>query len=138
MAYAADYTLDAGNYTVGHRYMDQLVCLNRSFDTSVHNLTATSFYKLFAVPANFQVFEAYVTCTTAETTSGTDDLDIVDDDSATTVFVNDANMTAGEMAATNARKMYTAAGFICVRPNHNLATAVFTVTIVGMIAETTR
>ena len=110
MAYAADYTTDVGNYNVGRRMGDNLVTLVRSFDTSDYNLTASSYYKLFAVPANFQVLAAYVTCTTAETTSGTDDLDIVDDDSSTTTFVSAANMTAGEIGATNARKMYTSAG----------------------------
>jgi hypothetical protein len=138
MAWTDDFTKDMGNYAVGHRYMDQLVVLNRSFDCSVNNLASGCYYKLFAVPAKFQVFEAYVACTTAETTSGTDDLDVVDDDSSTTTFVNDANMTAGEINATNARKMYTSAGYIGVLANHDLTTAVFTVTIVGMIAETTR
>lgn len=138
MAYAADYTKDNGNYNIGHRYMDHLVVVSRSFSAATHSLTSGSYYKLFAVPANFQIMRAYVTCTTAETSSGTDSIDIVDDDTPTTTIVNDAPMAAGTITAINARKMYTAAGYICVLANNDLTTAVFTVTIVGMIAETDR
>lgn len=136
MAYEADYTKDAGNYNVGWRKADDVITLNRMFSTATHNLTNGKYYKLFAVPANFQVLEAYVTCYTSETTSNTDTLDIVDDDSATTTFVDDARMLAGTITATNARKLYTAAGYICVLPNHALATAVFEVCIRGKILNT--
>lgn len=133
MAYAADYTKDEGNYNVGYRKADDVITLNRMFDCSVRNLTNGEYTKLFAVPANFQVLEAYVTCLTSETSANTDTLDIVDDDSATTTFVDDARMLAGTITATNARKLYTSAGYICVLPNHALATAVFEVCIRGKI-----
>jgi hypothetical protein len=136
MAYAADYTKDAGNYNVGWRKADDVITLNRMFSTATHNLASGSYYKLFAVPANFQVLEAYVTCHTAETSSASDSIDIVDDDSATTTFVNDAAMAAGKITGTNARKMFTAAGYIVVLANNDLATAVFEVCIRGKILNT--
>jgi hypothetical protein len=138
MAYAGDYTKDHGNYNVGARYMDKLVTLVRSFDCSEHNLTAASYYKLFAVPANFQVFEAYVAVTTSETSASSDTLDIVTDDATTNTLVSSVAMLAGTVGATNARVMFTSAGYISAKPDTTLTTAVFTVTIVGMIAETAR
>jgi len=137
MAYTDYVTGYAGNYNVGKKILDEEITLSRYWATATDGaLTAAAFYKFFSVPANFVLLEAYVICDTAETTSGTDDLDIVDDDSATTVFVNDANMTVNEVGATAARKKYAAAGFICVRPNHNLDTAAFTVIIKGLITNT--
>ncbi len=138
MAYAGDYTKDLGNYNVGARYMDRLVTLTRSFSCADHNIVAGSYYKLFSVPANFQVLSAYVAVTTSETSASSDTLDIVTDDATTNTLVSSVAMLAGTVGATNARAMFTSAGFICAKPDTTLTTAVFTVTIVGMIAETTR
>lgn len=125
----------AGNYNVGTKILDQEITLSRYIATATDNLTSGAFYKLWGVPAGFCLLEAYVTCITAEGASDT--LDIVDDDSATTTFVTNAAMVAANVVtATNARKYYAAAGFICVRPDAALATCAFTVTIKGLILNT--
>lgn len=138
MAYATspDLLTRSGNYGVTKEYMDAPVVLKRFIDCSTDNLTSGSFYKLFAVPANFCVMEAYVVCHTAEGAAET--VDIVDDDSATTTFVTNANVnSAGTITATNARKMFTAAGFIVARPDADLGTCKFEVIVHGVLIKTT-
>lgn len=128
----------AGNYNVTKQILDEEITLKRFIDTSTDNLTSGAFYKLFSVPEYFSVLEAYVTCHTAETSAGSDTVDIVDDDSATTTLVtNGALATAGTVTATNARKTYTAAGFVCMRPDAALTTAKFWVIIKGVQLKTT-
>lgn len=126
-----------GGYNVGSKILDQEITLTRYIDTSTDNLTASAFYKLWSVPAGFQVNQVYAGCATAETTDGTDTFDIVDDDSATTVLLNDVDLSAaGLVTATTARKYYASAGFICIRPNHDLATAKFYVVVKGIVQNT--
>jgi len=135
MAYAGDYSASAGSYNVGKKILDGSVTLIRYFSCATHNLTGSGVYKLFAVPANFVLLEARVICDTIE--GGTATIDIVDNDSSSTVFVNDFSLeTANAIGVTAARKKYAAAGFICVVPNEDLDTAVFTVTVKGIITNT--
>lgn len=139
MAYATsntDFLKRAGNYNIGKQLLDEEITLSQFMDTSVDNLASGSYYKIFAVPANFALLDAFVICHTAEGATGT--VDIVDDDSATTTFVNDANVnSAGAVGATAARKLYTSAGFIVILPNNALDTAKFEVVIRGKLIKTT-
>lgn len=126
-----------GNYNVGSKILDQEITLTRYINTATDNLTASAFYKLWSVPAGFQVNQIYAGCVTAETTDGTDTFDIVDNDSATTVLLNDVDLSAaGTVTATTARKYYAAAGFICIRPNQDLTTAKFYITVKGVVQNT--
>lgn len=125
----------SGNYNVGKQILDEEITLTRYIDTSTDNLTSGAFYKLWSVPAGFVVLDAFVTCTTAE--GAADTIDIVDDDSATTTFVTNANVnSAGTVTATNARKHYSAAGFIVMRPDAALTVCKFYVTIKGLVVKT--
>lgn len=124
-----------GNYNIGAKILDQEITLTRYIDASTDNLTSGAFYKLFSVPAGFTLLDAFVTCVTAE--GAADTLDIVDDDSATTTFVTNASMeVANVVTATNARKHYSAAGFIVLRPDAALTVCKFYVTIRGLIVNT--
>jgi hypothetical protein len=124
-----------GNYNVGKQVLDEVVTLSRYIDASVDNLTSAAFYKLWAVPANFVLLDAYVVVDTAEGASDT--LDIVDDDSATTTFVTNVDLnTANGVTVTNARKKFSAAGFICMRPDAALTVCKFTVIIKGIVTNT--
>lgn len=124
-----------GNYSIGKKILDEGITLTRYFDCSVDNLASGAFYKIFSVPANFVVTEAYVSCVTPE--GAADTIDVVDDDSATTTFVTNANVnSAGTVTATNARKVYTSAGFIVLRPDADLTVAKFYVTVKGYILNT--
>lgn len=137
MAYAADWTKDLGNYNVGHKDMDGMVTLVRYLDFSdtKYNLASGSYYKIFAVPDNFALVDAYVSCDVVEGAAET--IDIVDDDSATTTFVNDATLnTAGYLTATNARKTYQAAGYICILANADITVAKAWVIVKGIILDT--
>jgi hypothetical protein len=137
MAYAHDWTKDSGNYNVGHRDKDGIVTYVRYIDTTVtgYDLANGEYDKIFAVPDNFCVLSAYVICDVIE--GAADTVDIVDDDSATTTFVNDATVnTAGAVTATNARKTYQAAGFICILPNAAITVAKFWVVVKGVILTT--
>jgi hypothetical protein len=132
MAYAADYTKDSGAYNVGRKILDEEITLVRYVDTSTRNLASGSFYKLFAVPANFSVNEVYVVTGTGEGATAT--IDITDDDVVTTTFVNDTSVqTAGVIGKGTARKVYSSAGFICVLANHTLDAAGFWVIVLGQI-----
>lgn len=124
-----------GNYNVFAKILDQEITLSRYFDTSVDNLAATLFYKIFSVPANFVITDAFISCVTAEGAAET--IDLVDDDLATTVIISNANInSAGGVTATTARKVYTSAGFIVLRPDHALTAAKFYVTVKGYILNT--
>lgn len=121
-----------GNYNVGKQILDEVITLSRYIDCSVDNLSSGAFYKLWSVPDDFCVLEAYVSNDVAE--GAGDTLDIVDDDSATTTFVSNANLnSAGAVTATNARKTYQAAGFICMKPDAALTVAKFWVVIKGIV-----
>ncbi len=133
MAYTNDWSKDAGNYNVGVQILDQVITMQRYIDCAVDALGSGEYTKLWAVPLGFALLEAYVVCHTAE---GGDTLDIVDDDSSTTVFVSNAALTAGAIGATAARKQYAAAGFICVKPEAALTTGAFTVIIRGIQKST--
>jgi hypothetical protein len=127
----------AGNYNLSKVILDEEITLKRYFDCSTDNLTASAYYKIFSVPANFCLLNAYLTCLTAESSAGTDTIDVVDDDSSTTTFVsNGALATAGTVTATNSRKTYTSAGFICLKPDNDLTTAKFEVIIKGVLIKT--
>lgn len=124
----------SGNYNVGKQVLDEEITLSRYIDCTTDNLTSGAFYKLFSVAAGFLLTEAYASCVATE---GADTFDIVDDDSATTTFITNANMSAaGTVTATNARKYYAAAGFIVLRPDAALTTAKFYVTIKGVKLNT--
>lgn len=138
MAYASTpaFLTMAGNYNVSKEILDEVVTLKRFIDASTYNMTSGSFYKLFSVPANFALLDAYVVCHTAE--GAADTVDIVDDDSATTTFVTNANVnSAGTITATNARKLYTAAGFIVAKPDADLTVCKFEVIVRGVVIKTT-
>lgn len=137
MAYAADWTKDEGNYNVGYRNLDGTVTYARYIDTTATNydLGNGEYTKIFAVPDNFAVLDAYVVCDVVEGAAET--IDIVDDDSATTTFVNDATLnTAGSTTATNARKTYQAAGYICILANAAITVAKFWVIVKGQVLNT--
>ncbi len=125
----------AGNYNVTKQVLDEVITLSRYIDASTDNLTSGAFYKLWSVPDNFALLEAYVSDDVAE--GAGDTLDIVDDDSATTTFVTNANLnSAGTITTTNARKAYQAAGFICMRPDADITVAKFWVVIRGIVLST--
>lgn len=137
MAYAHDWTKDVGNYNVGHRQLDGSVEYTRYIDTTVsgYDIGNGEYIKIFGVPDNFMVTEAFVSCDVVE--GAADTIDIVDDDSATTTFVNDATLnTAGAVTATNARKTFQAAGFICILANAAITVAKFWVTVRGKVLST--
>lgn len=137
MAYAHDWTKDPGNYNVGHRDKDGLVTYVRYIDTTAtgYDLASGEYDKIFAVPDNFTVLDAYVICDVVEGDAET--IDIVDDDTPTTTFVDDATLnTAGYTTATNARKTYQAAGYICILPNAAITAAKFWVVVKGVILTT--
>lgn len=124
----------AGNYNVGEKILDQEITLTRYIDCTVDNLTSGAYYKLWSVPAGFQINEAYLTCIATESS---DTVDIVDDDSATTTILsNGALATIGTVTATTARKYYASAGFICMKPDAALTTGKFYVTIKGLVLNT--
>lgn len=134
MAYTNDFTTRSGNYNVGSKILDQEVTLSRYFDCTVDALGSAEYSKLFSVPAGFQVNEVYATCVATETS---DTFDIVDDDSATTTLLSNADMSAvGKVTATNARKYYASAGFICIKPDAALTTAKFYLTVKGIQLNT--
>ena len=121
-----------GNYNIGKEVLDEVITMERYFDTTVDNLASGAYYKIFGVPDDFCLLEAYVSCDVVEGAAET--IDIVDDDSATTTFVNDADLNvAGKITATNARKTYQAAGFICIMPNAAITAAKFWVIIRGKV-----
>ena len=137
MAYAADWTKDPGGYNVGKKLSGEVVTLTRYIDTTAtgYDLTSGEYTKIFAVPDNFSVLDAYVSCDVVEGAAET--IDIVDDDSATTAFVNDATLnTAGSVTVTNARKTYQAAGYICILANADITVAKFWVIVKGIILDT--
>jgi hypothetical protein len=138
MAYAHDWTKDHGNYNVGHRQGEGIVTLIRYIDTTAtgYDLTSAEFDKIFAVPDNFCVLEARVICDVVE--GAVETIDIVDDDSATTTFVSNADLSTagGTVTTTNARKCYQAAGYICIRPDADITAAKFWVVIEGIILTT--
>jgi|GEM_PF-2671245 len=133
---AGSFLTRAGNYNVAKQILDEVITLSRYIDTAVDNLTSGAFYKIFQVPDNFFVSDAFVICGTVE--GAVETLDIVDDDSATTTFVSNADLSTAEgtVTATNARKMYSAAGFICVRPDAALTACSFYVVIRGVVLST--
>lgn len=136
MAYTADYSTESGNYSVGRRLGEEMVTIVRYFDTTVHNLANGLYYKIFRVPDNFALLEAFVVCGTVE--GAVETCDVVDDDSATTTFVTNADLSTAEgtITATNARKMYTADGYICLKPDADLTACSFYVIIQGLILNT--
>jgi hypothetical protein len=137
MAYAHDWTKDEGNYNIGYRQLDNSVTYARYIDTTAtgYDLGNGEYIKIFAVPDNFCLQEAYVVCDVVEGAGET--IDIVDDDSATTTFVNDATLnTAGATTATNARKTYQAAGFIVILANAAITAAKFWVIVKGQVLST--
>lgn len=135
MSYAHDWTTDAGNYNVGKKILDEVVTITRYIDTTAtgYDVGSGEYIKLFAVPANFAVLEAYIVTETAE---GTDALDLTDDDSATTTFVSNHPQSAGTVTATNARKLFTSAGYICVHGDAAHTTGAFWAVVRGIILNT--
>jgi hypothetical protein len=135
MAYAHDWSKDVGNYNVGKKILDEVVTLTRYINTTVsgYDVGNNEYIKVMAVPANFAVLEAYLITATAE---GTDALDVTDDDSATTTFVTNHPQSAGTVTATNARKLYTSAGFIVIHGDAAHTTGAFWVVIRGIILNT--
>lgn len=135
MSYAHDWTKDAGGYNVTRQILDQVVTLVRYIDTTDtgKDVGSGEYIKLFAVPANFAVLEAYLVTATAE---GTDALDLTDDDSATTTFVTNHPQSAGTVTATNARKLYTSAGYICVHGDAAHTTGAFYAVVRGIVLNT--
>ena len=133
MAYKNDWTTDPGNYNVGKQILDEVITLTRYFDCSGAKALGNGEYsKIWAVPDDFALLDAYVVCDVVE--GAADTIDIVDDDSATTTFVNDATLnTAGYTTATNARKTYQAAGYICILANAAITVAKFWVVIKGIV-----
>jgi len=125
----------SGNYNIAKQILDEVITLSRYIDASTDNLASAAFYKLWSVPDDFCLLDAYVSCDVVE--GAADTVDIVDDDSATTTFVNDATLnTAGAITATNARKTYQAAGFIVMTPSAAITVAKFWVIIKGMVLST--
>lgn len=130
-----NFELMQGNYNVGRTSEDSLVTRKRFIDFSTYNLERDAFYKLWEVPANFAILEAYGICETAE---GADTFDIVDDDTPTTTILNDVSLAAaGTVTNTNARKMYTDTGYICIMPNADLTTGAAEIVIIGVNVKTT-
>ena len=124
-----------GNYNVGKQILDEVITLSRYINAAVDNLTLGAFYKLWSVPDNFALLEAYVSCDVVE--GAADTVTITDDDSTTTSFVTVATLnTAGTITATNARKTYQAAGFIVMTPSAAITVAKFWVIIKGMVLST--
>lgn len=135
MAYASDFSKDPGNYNIGKRMLDGTVTLVRYFDCSTDNLANGSYYKLFAVPADFVLLESYIAVVTAEGAAET--LDLVDDDSATTTFMDDVDLnTANGVVKGTVRKLYSSAGDIAMLANADLTAAKFYVIITGQILNT--
>lgn len=137
MAYAHDWTKDPGAYNVGKKLTGEVVTLTRYIDTTAtgYDIGSGEYIKIFAVPDNFSVLDAYVSCDVAEGAAET--IDIVDDDSATTTFVTNANInSAGAVTATNARKTYQSDGFICIHGDAAITAAKFWVIIKGIILDT--
>ena len=138
MAYSTvniDFMKRPGNYNIGMQILDQEFTMSRYFDCTVDNLSSGAYYKIWGVPANFALLEAYVICSAG--TESSDTLDIVDDDSATTTFVSNADLSATtKVTATNARKNYASAGFIVIKPDAALTTAKFHVVIKGIVHNT--
>jgi hypothetical protein len=135
MAYAHDWTTDPGGYNVTKKILDGVVTLSRYIDTTKtgYDVGSGEYIKLFSVPANFAVLEAYIVTGTAE---GTDALDLVDDDSATTTFVNNHPQSAGTVTATNARKLYTSAGYLVIHGDAAHTTGAFWVVVRGILLNT--
>lgn len=137
MAYTNDFTTRAGNYNVGVQILDQEITRTRFIDTSVDALGSGEYTKLFTLPAGFLLTEAYATCHTAETTSGTDTFDLTINDATTYTILSNADLSAaGVVTATNARRYLAAESFLCIKPDHALATAKFWVTIKGIQLNT--
>lgn len=135
MAYAADYSTDPGGYNVSREILDQQVTLVRYFDTTVNNLASGSYYKLFAVPAKFMCEAIYIVVETGE--GATETIDITDDDSATTTFVDDCSVeTAGTVTKSTADKYYASAGYITLLANNDLTAAQFWVVVLGQVLNT--
>jgi hypothetical protein len=135
MAYAGDWTTDAGGYNVGKKILGEAITLARYIDCTSKTVSNASFYKLFSVPANFQVENIYIVNGTGE--GAADTIDITDDDVVTTTFVNDASVeTAGVITRGTARKVYAAAGFICLLANADITAAKFWVVVTGQILNT--
>jgi len=121
-----------GNYNVGKQILDEVITLSRYIDCSTDDLASGAFYKLWSVPDDFALLEAYLSCDVVEGAANT--VTITDDDSTTTSFVTVASVnTAGTVTATNARKTYQAAGFIVMTPSAALDAAKFWVIIKGMV-----
>lgn len=135
MAYTDDFTKDHGNYNVGKRNLDDTVTMVRYIDTSVDNLTSGGYYKIFAVPAYFALLKAYIVVVTAEGAAET--LDLVDDDSSSTTFTNDADLnTANGVVANTTSGYYSSAGYICILANADLTATQFYVIVEGIILNT--
>ena len=131
-----DFLKRPGNYQVTKELLDEVITLKRFIDTTVDTLASGEWYKIFAVPANFVLLEAYVVAHTAE--GAGDTIDIVDDDSDTTTFVSAAALNStSAVAVAAARKRYAAAGFIVMKPSAEIATAKFEVIIRGVVIKTT-
>lgn len=133
MAYTNDWTTDPGNYNVGKQILDEVITLSRYFDCSDDKALGNGEYsKIWAVPDDFALLDAYVVCDVVE--GAADTIDIVDDDSSTTTFVTTATVnTAGTVTVTNARKTYQAAGFICILANADITVAKFWVIVKGIV-----
>lgn len=130
-----DFLTRSGSYNVTKKILDGVITLSRYIDCSVDNLASGAYYKIFSVPDNFCLIDAYVSCDVAE--GAADTIDIVDDDSATTTIVSNANVnSAGTITITNARKTYQAAGFIVMKPDAALTVAKFWVIIRGFVLNT--
>jgi len=137
MAYAHDFTKDEKNYNVGYRQLDNTVTYTRYYDSTAtgYDIGNGEYIKVFAVPANFLLTEAYVITETVEGAAET--IDLVDDDSATTTIVNDANLNSDNNVATiNARKFYASAGYVCILGNADITAAKFWIIVKGQILNT--
>lgn len=135
MAYTGDFTKNHGNYNVGKKLLDDTVTMVRYIDTSVDNLANGGYYKIFAVPAQFALLKAYVVVITAE--GAADTIDLVDDDSSSTTFINDADLnTANGVVVNTAGGYYSSAGYITILANADITAAKFYVIVEGIILNT--
>jgi hypothetical protein len=136
MAYTNDFVTGyAGGYNVGKVILDEVVTLTRYHACATTNLGSGEYSKMFTIPANFAILEAYVVTTTVE--GAGDTMDVTVNDATTHTLVNNADMnTEGCVTATNARIMHTTETYVCVKPDNALTACAFVLIIRGILLST--
>lgn len=126
MAYADDFTKDAGGYNVAKTILDEEITLIRYFDCTVNNLSASGIYKVFAIPAEFLLTNALIVTETAEGAAGSMALTV---NETTAVLIPAANVNAEGANIPNASSVlsgavrqyyFASSGFISITPDSAL------------------